>query len=142
MIEGREQLFLMDTAGSGERQLTRDAADHEDPVWSPDGKGIAFVLIKDRKKALALIDPESGATEVLGPAGQSPIHPSFSPDGTSLLYCTDDDLRPHAKNESKDSRHRSCHAAGPDAHRWRGQHLPPSCRRTAARSRGARSSVT
>jgi len=101
MIEGREQLFVMDLSGANERQLTRDAADHEDPAWSPDGKTIAFVLIKDGKKALALIDPDSGKTEVLGPAGQSPIHPSFTPDGKSLLYCTDDDLRPPAKNESE-----------------------------------------
>jgi hypothetical protein len=33
VIEGREQLFAMNTDGSGEVQLTRDAADHEDPAW-------------------------------------------------------------------------------------------------------------
>ena len=99
MIENREQFFLVDLATGNERQLTRDAADHEDPVWSPDGKTIAFVLVRDGKKALALIDPNSGKIERLGPDEQSPIHPSFSPDGKSLLYCTDDDLRPPAKNE-------------------------------------------
>ena len=101
IIEGREQLFLAKIDGSGDRQLTRDDADHEDPVWSPDGKTIAFVLIKDGKKALALIEPASGKVETLGPAGQSPIHPAFTPDSKSLLYCTDDDLRPPAKNESE-----------------------------------------
>jgi TolB protein len=101
IVEGREQLFLMNRDGSGEKQLTRGDADHEDPVWSPDGRSIAFVLIKDGKKALALIDPVDGKVEVLGPTGQSPIHPAFTPDGKSLLYCTDDDLRPPAKNESE-----------------------------------------
>lgn len=101
ILEGREQLFLMDMGAGTERQLTRDNADHEDPVWSPDGKSIAFVLIKDGKKALAMIDSATGKTEILGPEGQSPIHPSFSPDGKTLLYCTDDDLRPPAKNESQ-----------------------------------------
>lgn len=101
IIEGREQLFLMAMNGSGERQLTRDLADHEGPVWSPDGNTIAFVLIKDGKKALALIDPDKGKIELLGPSGQSPIHPAFTPDGKALIYCTDDDLRPPAKNESE-----------------------------------------
>lgn len=101
IIEGREQLFLINRDGSGEKQLTRDDADHEDPVWSPDGRTIAFVLIKDGKKALALLDPAAGKVDVLGPGGQSPIHPAFTPDGKSLLYCTDDDLRPPAKNSSE-----------------------------------------
>lgn len=101
MIEGREQLFLSKIDGSGEKQLTHGDADHEDPAWSPDGKSIAFVLIKNGKKALALLDPGSGKVEVIGPAGHSPIHPAFTPDGKSLLYCTDDDLRPPTKNESQ-----------------------------------------
>ncbi|MEO7603282.1 MAG: hypothetical protein ABIS39_08535 [Sphingomicrobium sp.] len=101
IIEGREQLFLTKMDGSGEKQLTRDDTDHEDPAWSPNGKAIAIVSIRDGKKALALVDPDSGKVDKLGPSGQSPIHPSFSPDGKSLLYCTDDDLRPPVKNESE-----------------------------------------
>ena len=50
IIGGREQLFTMTMDGSGETQITRDDADHEDPVWSPDGRKIAFVLIKGGKK--------------------------------------------------------------------------------------------
>ena len=44
MIGGREQLFALNLDGSGEKQITFDDADHEDPVWSPDGRKIAFVL--------------------------------------------------------------------------------------------------
>ena len=101
IIGGREQLFTMAMDGSGETQITRDDADHEDPVWSPDGRKIAFVLVKGGKKVVTLINPDGGGAEPVTPPNHSAIHPSFTPDGRAILYCTDDDLRPPAKNESQ-----------------------------------------
>ena len=101
VIAGREQLFTMNMDGTGETQITRDDADHEDPVWSPDGRRIAFVLVKGGKKIVNLIDADGTDPEAVTPASQSAIHPSFTPDGRAILYCTDDDLRPPAKNESQ-----------------------------------------
>lgn len=101
VIAGREQLFTMNMDGSGETQITRDDADHEDPVWSPDGRKIAFTRIAAGKKVVTLINPDGSGGEPITPVTQSAIHPSFSPDGRKILYCTDDDLRPPAKNESQ-----------------------------------------
>lgn len=101
IIGGREQLFVMNLDGSGEAQITRDDADHEDPVWSPDGRKIAFIRIKDGKKVVHLANPDGSGLEPVTPPAQSAIHPSFTPDGKAILYCTDDDLRPPAKNESQ-----------------------------------------
>jgi TolB protein len=101
IIAGREQLFTMNLDGSAETQITHDDADHEDPTWSPDGTKIAFVHINNGKKVVHLIDPDGNGAEPVTPATQSAIHPSFSPDGRRILYCTDDDLRPPAKNESQ-----------------------------------------
>lgn len=101
VIGGREQLFTMNMDGTGETQITRDDADHEDPVWSPDGRRIAFVLVKGGKKIINMIDADGTDLEAVTPATQSAIHPSFTPDGRAILYCTDDDLRPPAKNESQ-----------------------------------------
>ena len=101
IIGGREQLFTMAIDGSGESQITRDDADHEDPTWSPDGSKIAFILIKDGKKVVNLINPDGTGVEPVTPPNQSAIHPSFTPNGRAILYCTDDDLRPPEKNESR-----------------------------------------
>ena len=101
IIGGREQLFAMNMDGSGETQITRDDADHEDPVWSPDGRKIAFILVKGGKKIVHLMNPDGTGLEPVTPATQSAIHPSFTPDGKAILYCTDDDLRPPAKNEAE-----------------------------------------
>jgi TolB protein len=101
IVEGREQLFLMNADGGNERQLTRDAADHEDPAWSPDGTRIANVAIQGGSKRIQLMRADGGGAEPVTPATQHAIHPSWTPDGRRILYCTDDDLRPPAKNESQ-----------------------------------------
>jgi len=101
VIAGREQLFLRQLGDGSEQQITTGDADHEDPAWSPDGRRIVFVLIKDGHKVAHLIDPDGSHDEAITPVTQGVIHPSFTPDGKALLYCTDDDLRPPAKNASQ-----------------------------------------
>jgi TolB protein len=91
----------MNLDGSGETQITRADADHDDPVWSPDGRRIAFILIQGGRKIVHLINADGSGSEGITPATQSAIHPAFTPDGKAILYCTDDDLRPPAKNESQ-----------------------------------------
>jgi TolB protein len=100
MLEGREQLFMADTDGRHERQITRDAADKEDPAWSPDGQRVAFVTIGPKNR-LHVMNVDGTADRALTPATQSPIHPEWMPDGRTILYCTDDDLHPPRKNAAE-----------------------------------------
>ena len=101
IIEGREQLFVMNTNGRGEHQLTHEDADHEDPAWSPNGRKVAFIRIAGGKQVVAIMNPDGTGSEVVTPDNQSALHPSWTPDSKRILYCTDDDLHPPSKNEAQ-----------------------------------------
>lgn len=101
-LEGREQLFIANADGSGERRLLNSpAADIEDPAWSPDGRQIAYVLVAVASKSMHVMNVDGSNDRAVTPPSQSPIHPAWMPDGQSILYCTDDDLHPPAKNAAE-----------------------------------------
>ncbi|HEV7554290.1 MAG TPA: LpqB family beta-propeller domain-containing protein [Kofleriaceae bacterium] len=101
VVAGIEQLFVANLDMTKPVQITHDDYDHEDPAWSPDGNKIAFVAeTKDGGEAIAIMDPDGTHVEVVTPKTQKVIHPNWSPDSKKLAYCTDDDLKPPAKNAS------------------------------------------
>ena len=99
-VAGREQLFTADVNGSNAVQITHDEYDHEDPAWSPDGKKIAFVSLKDGGEVISMMNADGSGAEALTPPEVRAIHPNWAPDSRTLAYCTDDDLKPPAKNAS------------------------------------------
>jgi TolB protein len=100
VITGKEQLIRMNVDRTNPIQLTLDDADHEDPAWSPDGRKIAFVLIRDGLEQVQIMNPDGSGLEAITPKERRTIHPAWSPDSQNILYCTDDDLRPPAKNDA------------------------------------------
>ena len=100
VVGGHSQILVGSPDGLHWDVITHGAADHEDPVWSPDGKSIAFVLSSEGSRVVHLINPDGSADRALTPANVRAIHPSWTHDGQGLLYSTDDDLRPPAKNAS------------------------------------------
>ena len=76
------------TGGDDMRQLTTGPNEDDSPVWSPDGRQIAFVSIHDGVSDIFVMD-SSGANvrQVTHALGQN-IHPAWSPDGARILFNT------------------------------------------------------
>ena len=71
------------------RQLTTDPADDLLPAWSPDGRSIAFVSLRDGNAEIYLMDHDGGNQRRLtrNPAGD--WRPAWLPNSRQLLFTTD-----------------------------------------------------
>ncbi|MCW5873851.1 MAG: PD40 domain-containing protein [Anaerolineales bacterium] len=94
-IEGRRDVWLIRPDGSEEINLTGDFPNGfaEAPVWAPDGSGIAYDAIPNADVSrdiyyMTLAEREPFAlTSMPG----FDCYPSFSPDGTKLVYMSERD---------------------------------------------------
>jgi Tol biopolymer transport system component len=86
-------IFTMNPDGSDPAQLTKGEGVELDPVWSPDGKKIAFVVIPKKEEQasdLYVMNADgSGRTRVANfPAKTFATGPAWSPDGKKIAFCT------------------------------------------------------
>jgi Tol biopolymer transport system component len=85
--EGQYDLWVMDVARGVTSRVTATPGNERDPVWSPDGRGLAFVARREggadlRHKGLRASDPET----VLTDSSDEDIPESWSPQrGVVLL---------------------------------------------------------
>ncbi len=98
-LGGVSDLYIVDIDGKNLKRLTNDVYGDLQPNWSPDGTRIAFATDRapptdlDRlhfaKWQIAVIDPETGAVELVPNQAGHNLNPSWAPDGKSIAYISD-----------------------------------------------------
>lgn len=89
-----------DSRNKGEKpqQITNGLAGDHQPVWSPDGKWIAYSTQTDPKlfeyntKHIAIASANGGSAKILTTTlDRNAVNPVFAPDGLSVYFVVDDD---------------------------------------------------
>lgn len=80
-------LFLIDLAdAANHKTLTRGKESASQPVFSPDGKSIAFVRAVKDKSQVFIMPLDGGEAWQLTNSKYGAVSPSFSPDGKKVLF--------------------------------------------------------
>jgi Tol biopolymer transport system component len=80
-------IFVRRVDGSTKTRVTYDAATDIMPVFSPDGREIAYASNREGSFDIYVIPAEGGAPTRLTNLVDDALHPTFSPDGRRIAYC-------------------------------------------------------
>lgn len=82
-------VFVYDVETGTTRNLTNSETFDADPSFSPDGKHVVFVSIRDGNGEIYSLDLDGSNLRRLTFNTKTDNHPAFSPDGTQILFTSD-----------------------------------------------------
>ncbi len=90
--EGNHEIYVIDPQGEGLRNLTNNAARDCCPVWSPDGRQLAFESNRDHHYGdIFVMDADGSHVRNLTNSNARDTGISWSPDGRHIAFMSDRD---------------------------------------------------
>ena len=80
--DGDAEIYVMNADGSQQRRLTRNTVGDRHPVWSPDGRRIAF----GSNWQITVINADGSGQRRLTHSGGRNFAPAWSPDGQKIAF--------------------------------------------------------
>ncbi|MEZ4416212.1 MAG: hypothetical protein R3E10_10750 [Gemmatimonadota bacterium] len=89
--DGNDEVYIVQTDGSGAFNLSNDAAADGQAAWSPDSTRVAFRSDRDGNGEIYVVNADgTGLINLTNDAGDD-RQPAWSPDGTRIAFVTDRD---------------------------------------------------
>jgi TolB protein len=82
------QIFAMNADGTNRQQWTQSGADDITPVWSPDGRRIAFVSQRDGNREIYVMNTDGSGLVNITQNRADDWTPAWSPDGQQIAFAS------------------------------------------------------
>lgn len=82
-------IWVVPSAGGPAQQLTRSQKSDDRPQWSPDGKEIAFISMRDGSSQVWILPAHGGEARKVTSVATEASGVLYSPDGRHLLFTSD-----------------------------------------------------
>ncbi len=83
---GNADIYIINSDGTGEKQLTKDGASDDQPCLSPDGGKVVFISGRKGNNDVWLVNSGGGGEKQVTKTDEEEYDPTFNADGNSVIF--------------------------------------------------------